>query len=117
MSLTLRSLGLRVCYFLGYYKEKVDALEARIAILEEQNKLLSSTTCLYVQYCEYDGCDHWSIDGDDVDAVKQDPSRIFSWCADCGLKMCRKHSIEEGWSTIEDDDNLCKICSELRGNN
>jgi hypothetical protein len=117
MSLTLRSLGLRVCYFLGYYKEKVEALEARIAILEEQNKLLSSTECLYVQYCDHNGCSAWCIDGDHSEYVKQDPSRIMHMCVDCDLRMCQKHRIDDGWSIADDGDYLCKTCVELRRNN
>jgi len=116
MSLTLRALGLRICYFLGYYKERVEALEARIAILEEQNKLLGSTECLYVQYCQHDGCGAWCIDGDYSEYVKQYSSRIIYMCVDCSLKMCQEHRIEGGWSIVS-GDLLCKACLELERNN
>jgi hypothetical protein len=117
MSLTLRALGLRICYFLGYYKGRVDALEARIKVLEEQNKLLGSTTALYVQYCEFPGCDAWCIDGDDRDYVKQGLSRpVIILCVDCDVKMCRKHIIETGWSTFDDHEYHCDRCFEVRKN-
>ena len=118
MSLTLRSFALRVCYFLGYYKERVDKLKNQIAILQIQNALLGSTEALYVQYCDIVGCKNWCIDGYDSDRIHQEDHHLILCCEDCGIHICQNHAREQSWISIplnnSNDETICFVCQEKR---
>lgn len=98
MSLTLEAFALKVCYYLGYYEGKVKELEAKIAILEEQNKMLASTECLYVENCSVEGCKNWWIDGDDNDRILK--NKKFRFCYGCFESVCEDHAIAHEWNTV-----------------
>ena len=108
MSLTLRAFGLRVCYFLGYFQERIDKLEAEIAVLKKQNELLGSTACLYIQKCDIEGCDKWCVDGDDAYMVR-DNFPFMRYCENCHDCHCEEHAIQSNWD-LEDDSTLCNTC-------
>lgn len=116
MSLTLKAFALRVCYYLGYYEEKVKELEAKIAILEEQNELLGSTECLYVEHCPIEGCKNWWINGDHDDRILK--NKEYRFCDNCFNGVCEEHAIERGWIFVTEvhhgKDFKCYYCSECK---
>jgi len=113
MSLTLRAFALRICYFVGYYKEKVDELEAKIKILEKQNEALSSTSSLYIEYCSYE-CGNWFVDGDLVSSRYQ--THMY-YCEGCGAHACKScaDNDDDGWVRIDNAlyNSLCNKCKHI----
>lgn len=106
MSLTLRGFALRVCYFLGYYEERIRKLEDQIAILKQQNERLCATDNLYITYCFYPGCSNWCVSGTHAG------NDAFPYCDICYTnEMCPDHRVN--WKINADGDNICSECRNI----
>ena len=104
MSQMWNALALRVCYFLGYYKE----LKKENELLKTQLQVLGSTPELYVENCcYYERCGFWFIDGDDADLIAENTGHTLDMterCELCNRYCCNDCAQHYQWTWIFNEE-------------
>lgn len=110
MAQAVDAFAQRICYYLGIYKERIDALEEEIKhVTAQRDALLDGNQNIYIVNCEAEGCPNWNLCNS---GLQRHDNGINIRSYDCGHYYCHDcaHNVDEKYCRIFEH---CPMCGSL----